>query len=81
MISTWRFVIIIVILNVLRFIPGYFLGQSIANGIGIGAISYVLISLFTGKYSKDDIIITVIAALFAVRFALVFTGTYPVYAF
>ena len=57
------------------------LTYSIANGIGIGAISYVLISLFTGKYSKDDIIITVIAALFAVRFALVFTGTYPVYAF
>lgn len=57
------------------------LTYSIANGIGIGAISYVLISLFTGKYSKNDIIITVIAALFAVRFALVFTGTYPVYAF
>lgn len=57
------------------------LTYSIANGIGIGAIAYVIITLFTGKYSKTDIVITLIAILFAIRFALVFTGTYPVYVF
>ena len=31
------------------------LTYSIANGIGIGAISYVLITLFTGKFTKKDI--------------------------
>lgn len=55
------------------------LTYSIANGIGIGAIAYVIITLCTGKYEKKDIIITIIAALFIVRFALVFTGTYPTY--
>ncbi len=44
------------------------LTYSIANGIGIGAISYVLITLFTGKYSKKDIAVTVIALLFAAKF-------------
>lgn len=57
------------------------LTYSIANGIGIGAIAYVIITLCTGKYSKQDIVITIIAILFAIRFALVFTGTYPVYVF
>ena len=47
------------------------LTYSIANGIGIGAIAYVLITLFTGNYKKSDITITVIAILFALRFFLV----------
>ena len=47
------------------------LTYSISNGIGIGAIAYVLISLFTGKYKKNDIPITVIAALFVLRFVFV----------
>ena len=44
------------------------LTYSIANGIGIGAISYVLITLFTGKFKKSDIAVTVIAILFACKF-------------
>lgn len=44
---------------------------SISNGIGIGAIAYVLITLFTGKYQKKDVPITVIAALFVVKFIFV----------
>lgn len=47
------------------------LTYSISNGIGIGAISYVLITLFTGKYKKNDIVITIIAALFVVKFIFV----------
>lgn len=47
------------------------LTYSISNGIGVGAIAYVLITLFTGKYTKKDIVITVIAVLFIARFALV----------
>ncbi len=44
------------------------LTYSIANGIGIGAISYVLITLFTGKYTKKDIAVTIIALLFLAKF-------------
>lgn len=47
------------------------LTYSISNGIGIGAIAYVLITLATGKYKKNDIIVTVIAALFVLRFCLI----------
>lgn len=47
------------------------LSYSISNGIGVGAISYVLITLFTGKYTKKDITVTIIAILFVARFALV----------
>ncbi len=47
------------------------LTYSISNGIGIGAIAYVLITLLTGKYTKKDIVITIIAALFVARFALI----------
>lgn len=47
------------------------LTYSIANGIGIGAISYVLISLFTGKYTKKDIVVTIIAILFVFKFLAV----------
>jgi AGZA family xanthine/uracil permease-like MFS transporter len=48
------------------------LTYSISNGIGIGAISYVLIALMTKKYTKKDIVVTIIAALFALRFALIY---------
>ncbi len=44
------------------------LTYSIANGIGIGAISYVIITLFTGKYTKKDIAVTIIALLFVCKF-------------
>ncbi len=44
------------------------LTYSISNGIGLGAIAYVLISLFTGEYKKKDITITVIALLFVAKF-------------
>ena len=47
------------------------LTYSISNGIALGAISYVLIQLFTGKYSKKDIVVTVIAILFVLRYVLV----------
>ena len=47
------------------------LTYSISNGIAIGAISYVLITLATGKYTKKDIVVTVIAVLFTLRFFLV----------
>ena len=47
------------------------LTYSISNGIAVGAISYVVIALFTGKYTKKDIIVTVIGILFALRFFLV----------
>lgn len=48
------------------------LTYSISNGIGIGAIAYVLIALFTGKYKKKDIVVTIIALLFVLKFALVY---------
>jgi len=47
------------------------LTYSISNGIGIGAIAYVLIRLFTGKYEKKDIVVTVIALLFVIKFVFV----------
>ena len=47
------------------------LTYSISNGIAIGAISYTIISLVSGKYSKKDIVVTIIAVLFVLRFFLV----------
>ena len=47
------------------------LTYSISNGIAIGAISYVLLTVITGKFKKKDITITIIAVLFALRFAFV----------
>lgn len=44
---------------------------SVANGIGIGCIAYVIIQMFSGKYTKNDIIVTVIAVLFVLKFCLV----------
>ena len=47
------------------------LTYSISNGIGIGCIAYTLITLLTGKYTKRDIAVTVIAVLFVLRFCLI----------
>ena len=47
------------------------LTYSISNGIGIGCISYVLITLFTGKFKKKDIVATLIALIFIAKFAFV----------
>ncbi len=44
---------------------------SISNGIMIGAITYVLISLLTKQYTKKDIIVTIIAVLGLLRFAFI----------
>ncbi len=44
------------------------LTYSIANGIGIGSIAYTLITIFTGKYQKKDIAVTIIALLFVCKF-------------
>ena len=49
------------------------LTYSISNGIAVGAIAYVLIRLFTGKYSKKDIVVTIIAVLFILRYAFINT--------
>lgn len=47
------------------------LTYSISNGIGIGCIAYTIITLCTGKYSKKDIMVTVISLLFIIRFAFI----------
>ncbi|MBQ8862124.1 MAG: NCS2 family permease [Clostridia bacterium] len=47
------------------------LTYSISNGIGIGCISYVLISIFTGKFTKKDIVAAIIALIFVAKFAFV----------
>lgn len=47
------------------------LTYSIANGIGLGCITYVIMTLCTGKYKKKDIVVTVIALLFALKFIFV----------
>ena len=58
-------------------VPAFFtlimmpLTYSISNGIGIGCISYVLITLLTGKYTKKDIVATIIALIFLAKFAFV----------
>ena len=47
------------------------LTYSIANGIGIGAIAYTLISIFTGKFEKKDIMVAVIGLLFCLKFIFI----------
>lgn len=47
------------------------LTYSIANGIGIGALSYVIIRLCTRKFTKEDIIVAIIAVLFTLKFIFV----------
>ncbi len=44
------------------------LTYSIANGIGIASIAYAIITLCTGKYTKKDIPVTIIALLFICKF-------------
>ncbi|MBQ6817834.1 MAG: NCS2 family permease [Bacilli bacterium] len=44
---------------------------SISNGIMIGAITYVIITLITGKFTKKDIMVAVIALLGILRFAFI----------
>ena len=47
------------------------LTYSISNGIAVGAIAYVAITAALGKFTKKDIVVTIIAILFALRFFLV----------
>ncbi len=44
---------------------------SISNGIMLGAITYVIISLATKQYTKKDIVVTIIALLGILRFAFI----------
>lgn len=44
------------------------LTYSISNGIGLAAIAYAIITACTGKYTKKDIPVTVIALLFVAKF-------------
>ena len=47
------------------------LTYSIANGIGIGSIAYTLITVFTGKFEKKDIMVAVIGLLFCLKFIFI----------
>lgn len=47
------------------------LTYSIANGIGLGAISYVIITAATGEFKKKDIVVTLISILFVLKFIFV----------
>lgn len=47
------------------------LTYSIANGIGIGSIAYTLITIFTGKFEKKDIMVAVIGLLFCLKFIFI----------
>ena len=44
------------------------LTYSIANGLGIGISSFALLRLFSGKASRSDWVLFVLAALFIARF-------------
>ncbi len=46
------------------------LTYSIADGIGFGFITYALLKIFSGRLSKLDPVIIVLAALFAVKFLI-----------
>ena len=48
------------------------LTYSISNGIGIGAIAYVLITIFSGKFKAKDIMVSLIALLFVLKFIFVY---------
>lgn len=47
------------------------LTYSIANGIGIGSIAYTLITLFTGKFEKKDVMVAIIGLLFCLKFIFI----------
>ena len=46
------------------------LTYSIATGIGLGFITYVLMKLFTGRWAETSPAIAVLAVLFAIKFAV-----------
>ncbi len=47
------------------------LTYSIANGIGIGAIAYTIIAIFTREFTKKDIMVAVIGVLFCLKFIFI----------
>ena len=47
------------------------LTYSIANGIGIGAIAYTIIAIFTKEFNKKDIMVAVIGLLFCLKFIFI----------
>lgn len=47
------------------------LTYSIANGIGLGAIAYTLMAVFTGKWNKKDTMVSLIALMFVFKFIFV----------
>ncbi|MBQ8302937.1 MAG: NCS2 family permease [Clostridia bacterium] len=47
------------------------LTYSISNGIAIGAISYTVITLLRGKFTKKDIVVAIISILFIIRFLMI----------
>lgn len=47
------------------------LSYSIANGIGLGCIAYIMIRLMAGKFGKNDLIAAAIAGLFIIKFLLI----------
>lgn len=47
------------------------LTYSIANGIGIGAIAYTIIAIFTGEFTKKDIMVALIGVLFCLKFIFI----------
>ncbi len=47
------------------------LTYSIANGIGVGSITYVICKILSGTYSKKDSVVTGIAVLFILKFCMI----------
>lgn len=47
------------------------LTYSIANGIGIGSIAYTLITIFTGKFEKKDVMVAIVGILFVFKFCFI----------
>ena len=47
------------------------LSYSIANGIGIGCISYILLRILSGHAEKKDWVVGAIAVLFVIKFVTI----------
>ena len=47
------------------------LTYSIANGIGLGFITYALIKIFAGRFAEAKPAVVVLAAVFGLKFALI----------
>ena len=47
------------------------LTYSIANGIGIGAITYTIIAILTGEFTKKDVMVAIIGLLFCLKFIFI----------